>query len=67
MLSDNYMKEAVNNVKTELKNAGKVLIGNVKGPMDSGYRLELDVSPELGPDQSNYYHNLIGVIRWTIK
>ena len=39
-----YTEEAINNVNTELKKSGKIQNNNVKGPMDSGYQPELDVS-----------------------
>ncbi|KAI2504182.1 Reverse transcriptase (RNA-dependent DNA polymerase) [Fragilaria crotonensis] len=37
---------------------------NVATPLSSGYRPELDLSPELGSKQLNYYQGLIGVLRW---
>ena len=67
MLSDDYVKEAVNNVNTDLKNYGRVLKNSVKGTMSHGYRPELDVSLEPGPDQANYYQNLIELLRWNIE
>ena len=35
--------------------------------MASVYRPNIDFSAELGPDQSNYYQNLIGVLIWNIE
>ena len=35
--------------------------------MASVYRPYLDVYPELGPDQANYYQNLIRFLIWTIE
>ena len=32
--------------------------------MASGYRPELDQSPELNPERQNYFQGLIGVLRW---
>ena len=37
---------------------------NVKTPMSSGYRPELDPTPELNHTQQNCYQGLIGVLRW---
>jgi hypothetical protein len=31
-------------------------------PLSSGYRPELDVSPLLNDDETNYYQNLIGIL-----
>ena len=53
MSSDDYAKEAIKNVKTKLKNSGQLLQKNVQGTMAKGHRPEIDVSPELGPDQSD--------------
>ena len=40
------------------------LMPNVKTPLGSGYRPELDLSPELGSKQLNYFRGLIGILRW---
>jgi hypothetical protein len=32
--------------------------------LSSGYRPEIDVSPELDAQRANYYQGLIGVLRW---
>ena len=36
-------------------------------PLQTSYRPELDVSPELGPVEAAYYQFLIGILRWIIK
>ena len=36
-------------------------------PMNSGYQPELDVSPELSPDDTSYFQLLIGILRWAVK
>ena len=36
-------------------------------PMTDGYRPEIDVTPELGPEDAAYYHSLIGVLRWIVE
>ena len=48
------MKEAIKNVNTEQINYVQTLKNKFKGTMDNGYRMEFDVSMELGPDQDNY-------------
>ena len=64
MSSTKYCKRAIKEVETELKKIDKRLPTNVKTPLSSGYRPELDMSKELNPDRLNYYQGLIGVLRW---
>ena len=37
------------------------------GPLASGYKPELDVSKPLDAKRTNYYQNLIGVLRWAVE
>jgi len=62
-----YLKEAIRNVEQELSKSGLCLRGKPNTPMQTGYRLELDISPVLGPDQANYYQSLIGILRWAVE
>jgi hypothetical protein len=59
-----YVKKAIGGVERELAEADMKLIPNAKTPLASGYRLELDTSPELGSKQLNYCQGLIGILRW---
>jgi hypothetical protein len=36
-------------------------------PMQTSYRPELDVSPELGAIDASYYQSLIGILRWIVE
>jgi hypothetical protein len=47
--------------------ANYVLSNTANTPMSSGYRPELDITPYLNDDQANWYHNMIGVLRWAIE
>ena len=67
MSSDGYVKAAVRAVEDKLAKCDKVLCSKVHSPMSSGYRTELDVSAELNADQTQYYQELIGVLRWAIE
>jgi hypothetical protein len=62
--STSYVKKAIADLEKELEEANLRLIPNAKTPLGSGYRPELDLSPELGSRQLNYYQGLIGVLRW---
>jgi hypothetical protein len=35
--------------------------------MTTSYRPELDVSPELDPEDASYYQSLIGILRWIVE
>ena len=35
--------------------------------MTSGYRPEIDTTPELGEEDATYFHSLIGVLRWIME
>ena len=36
-------------------------------PMQTSYRPELDVTPELDPTEASYFMSLIGVLRWIVE
>jgi hypothetical protein len=65
--SDTYVKRAVLEVERELALGNKQLKKKVVSPMASGYRPELDGSPELDDDKASYYASLMGVLRWCIE
>jgi hypothetical protein len=54
-------------VETELDKVGKTLTKKLSTPMTSGYRPEVDVSPELNDEQAKCFQNLIGVLRWSVE
>lgn len=64
MSSETYVKRAIADVEIELKKIGSILPTKVKSPLSSGYRPELDITPELNSERQNYYQGLIGVLRW---
>lgn len=64
MSSTNYTRKAVEEVERELTEAGLKLPTKVTTPLSSGYRPEIDSTPELDPERQNYFQGLIGVLRW---
>ena len=62
--SSSYVAKAIKDIERELAEADMKLMPNVKTPLGSGYRPELDLSPELGSKQLNYFQGLIGILRW---
>ncbi|KAI2492420.1 Reverse transcriptase (RNA-dependent DNA polymerase) [Fragilaria crotonensis] len=62
--SSSYVAKAIKDVERELSEADMRLMPNVRTPLASGYRPDLDLSPELGSKQLNYFQGLIGILRW---
>ena len=70
-----YVKEAIANVKQQLKKDGfqfnKKLSDPNYSPQQSfsakTYRPEIDTSLECNDTQGTYYQNLIGVLRWIVE
>jgi hypothetical protein len=65
--SAQYVKSAVSNVKDYLAKKGRSLPAKAKTPLSSGYRPEVDISDELGPEEASYYQSLIGILRWMVE
>jgi hypothetical protein len=62
-----YVQAAVCNVEDHLAKTGEKLPYKAPTPLSSGYRPEIDVSPELGNTDSSYFHSLVGVLRWIVE
>ena len=67
MSSDKYVKRAISEIETELSKVGQKLRTRVSTPLATGYRPEIDSSPELDPRRANYYQGLIGILRWVVE
>ena len=55
------IKEVEEQLGKPLK-AGKVMM-----PLDPGYHPEVDTSPLLDDDRTNYYQSMIGLLLWATK
>jgi hypothetical protein len=65
-----YVKSAVKNVEAYLakQTTEKWKLPNkVETQVQTSYRPELDVTPELEPNGASYYQSLIGILRWTVE
>jgi Reverse transcriptase (RNA-dependent DNA polymerase) len=67
MSAETYIKRAVKEVKRSLSEIGQRLKTKSVTPMTADYRAELDTSPELDDDKTNYFQGLIGVLRWIVE
>ncbi|KAL7528322.1 hypothetical protein ACHAXR_005938, partial [Thalassiosira sp. AJA248-18] len=65
--SAQYVHAAVDNVETYLKKKGETLPAKAPTPLSTGYRPEIDLTPELGAADASYYHSLIGILRWIVE
>ena len=67
MGSEQYVKEALRNVEDWLSERGAKLKPKMTCVLPSGYRPELDVTPELDNDDANYYMLMIGILVWAVE
>ena len=75
MGSQSYVKEVIRNIKKKLSHNNlrfnkklSDLNYSPRAPFSStDHKSELDVSSECGGDQTNYFQNLIGVLRWIVE
>ena len=73
--AEQYVKEAIANVKQQLKKDGFQFNKKLSDPNYSPqqpfsaktYRPEIDTSLECNDAQGTYYQNLIGVLRWIVE
>ena len=57
----------MDNVEEYLSNKGEKLAAKALTPLKINYRPEIDITEELGEDESSYYQSLIGVLRWIVE
>ncbi len=62
-----YVQAAVCNVEDHLAKTREKLPYQAPTPQSSGYRPEIDVSPESGDTDSSHFHSLVGVLRWIVE
>ena len=67
MSSYNYIQAAIQNVEDKLQKSNSKLPRRAPTPMESGYRPELDGSEELNASDTQYFQELIGVLRWATE
>jgi hypothetical protein len=68
--SSQYVRAAVQNVEDFIaKDETKrwKLSNKAETPLRTSYRPELDVTPELSPQEAVYYQSLIGILRWIVE
>lgn len=66
-ISSQYVQAAVENVERYLKGKDLCLPVKAATPFNSGYRPEIDVSPEVNATDAAYFQSMIGVLRWIVE
>ena len=64
MSSEEYVKAAIGNIEQMLAESNQRLPIKCRTPLSSGYRPELDTSPELKTEGLQRYQELISILRW---
>jgi len=67
MSSDTYTKDAIKTVESKLEAEGRKLSTRADTPLSTNCRPGLDITEELDLEGTNYYQNLIGVLRWAVE
>ena len=67
MSSEKYVKSAIENVEQTLAETNQHLPTKCRTPLSSGYRPELDTSPELKTEGLQRYQELIGILCWAVE
>ena len=67
MSSSKYVQAAVANIRSYLKTKRGELPKRAATPLPQGYAPVLDTSPELSPEEANYYQSQIGILCWCVK
>ena len=59
-----YLQAAIKNIQDKLARSNRKLSKKAPTPMSSGYCPELDATDELDVDETQYFQELIGILRW---
>jgi hypothetical protein len=66
--SQDYVKATVKNVEETISRKGRRLpTSNIDTPMNAPFSPEKDVTEELNADDTTYFQELIGVLRWATE
>jgi hypothetical protein len=68
--SSQYVRAAVKNVTTYASTQSEArwqIPTRAETPLQTTYRPELDVTPELQPSEAAYYQSIIGILRWIVE
>ncbi len=64
--SAQYIKEAIKNMEAHLKTRDRKLYP-VHQPMHTEYAPELDITPLLNAEETNFYQSQVSILRWMVE
>jgi len=64
--SAQYIKEAIKNMEAHLKTRDRKLYP-VHQPMHTEYAPELDITPLLNDEETNFYQSQVSILRWMVE
>ena len=67
MSSEKYVKLAIENIEQTLAETNQRLPTKCRTPLSSGYRPELDNSPELKTEGLQRYQELVSIWHWAVE
>ena len=67
MSSQEYVKQAILVIEEKLKRKGKVIPRRCPTPLTSGYHPSIDTSRELNADETQFYQECVGMLRWVVE
>ena len=67
MSSEKYVKLAIENIEQTLAETNEHLPTKCRTPLSSGYRPDLDTSPELKTEGLQRYQELVSILRWAVQ
>lgn len=65
--SHDYVKQSITTIEEKIKRIGKQLPKRCSAPLTSGYHPAEDVSLELDADDTQFYQEAIGMLRWAVE
>ena len=65
--SSQYIQNAVKNIELHLAKKNQSLPARAKSTWITGYIPDIDVTPELSPNDAANYQSLIGILRWIVS
>ena len=65
--SSKYIQDSIANLEKKMLTKGLKIRPNVRAPLSSNYRPELDSSDELDVEDASLYQSLIGCLRWMVE
>ena len=67
MSSYEYLKQSIMIIEQKLEKKGMTIPKRCITPLTSGYHPAVDVSPELDAEDTQFYQECVGMLRWAVE